>query len=118
MAKVKNAVAATDSAGTPQFAFHGDGVGTGPSLGDHQCGLDFEQNAFTGLLPGNPLGKLHDSPHGFFRLFRSVARGIGTVDPRSEFVASTAVDRHQHMQPPYRPDNLVTYLAAHHTMTV
>jgi hypothetical protein len=28
------------------------------------------------------------------------------------------VERHEHMQPPYRPGNLVTYLAAHHTMTV
>ncbi|RSM39017.1 DUF2235 domain-containing protein [Amycolatopsis balhimycina DSM 5908] len=84
----------------------------------HKCGLAFEPDAFTGLLPGNPLGVLHDSPNAFFRLFGSVVRGIGTVDPQSEFAASTAVDRHGQMQPPYRPDNLVAYLAAHRTMTV
>ncbi|EOD68130.1 DUF2235 domain-containing protein [Amycolatopsis vancoresmycina] len=84
----------------------------------HRCGLDFEPGAFAGLYPGNPLGELHDSPSRWFRLFGSVVRGIGTVDPQSEFAASTSVDRHQTMQPPYRPGNLVAYLAAHHTMTV
>ncbi|MEU5262764.1 DUF2235 domain-containing protein [Amycolatopsis sp. NPDC021455] len=84
----------------------------------HHCGLDFKPGAFTGLHPGKPLGELHESPTAFFRLFGSVVRGIGTVDPQTEFAASTAVDRHTHMKPPYAPDNLVTYLAAHHTMTV
>jgi uncharacterized protein (DUF2235 family) len=84
----------------------------------HHCGLAFEPGAFTGLHPGKPLGVLHDSLNGFFRLFGSVVRSIGTADPQSEYAASTAVHRHGHMQPPYRPGNLVTYLAAHHTMTV
>ncbi|VVJ24942.1 Uncharacterised protein [Amycolatopsis camponoti] len=84
----------------------------------HHCGLAFEPGALTGLYPGKPLGDLHDSLTGFFGLFGSMVRPIGTVDPRSEFAASTAVDRHKNKQPPYRPGNLVTYLAAHHTMTV
>ncbi|OXM69899.1 DUF2235 domain-containing protein [Amycolatopsis vastitatis] len=84
----------------------------------HHCGLAFEPDVFAGLYPGNPLGALHDSLNGFFRLFGRVVRSIGTVDPQSEFAASTAVCRHEHQPPPYRPDNLVAYLAAHHTMTV
>jgi len=70
------------------------------------------------VRPGDALGVLHDSLNAFFRLFGSVVRSIGTVDPQSEYAASTAVYRHEHRQPPYRPANLVTYLAAHHTMTV
>ncbi|MEV4049898.1 DUF2235 domain-containing protein [Amycolatopsis sp. NPDC049688] len=74
-----------------------------------QCGLAFRPDALAALGSGNALGELHDSFTGFFRWFGSADRGIGVADQHSEFAASTAVDRHQHL--PYAPGNLVGYLA-------
>ncbi|MEQ0565521.1 DUF2235 domain-containing protein [Amycolatopsis sp. NEAU-NG30] len=74
-----------------------------------KCGLAFTPDAFDGLAARDELGTLHRSLKGFYRWFGSVDREIGAADPASEFAASCAVYRQQHMQPPYGPANLATY---------
>ncbi|HWD07191.1 MAG TPA: DUF2235 domain-containing protein [Amycolatopsis sp.] len=59
---------------------------------------------------GDPLGPIHPSRTGFYRLLPSVTRGIGTTDAKHEYVASTAVTRHK-LVADYAPPNLVGYLA-------
>ncbi|MEV8615544.1 DUF2235 domain-containing protein [Amycolatopsis sp. NPDC051373] len=67
------------------------------------------------LLPDFPcepdaLGPTFPSRTGFYRLLPSVTRGIGTTDPKHEFVASSALTRHK-VAADYAPPNLVGYLA-------
>ncbi|MGW3958972.1 DUF2235 domain-containing protein [Amycolatopsis sp. NPDC005003] len=76
-----------------------------------KCGLAFEKTAFAHLAARDELGELHPSPAKFFRWFGSMDRPLGGVDPAMEFVSSCAVNRRDRMQPPYRPANLLTYLA-------
>jgi uncharacterized protein (DUF2235 family) len=57
----------------------------------------------------DPMGKLHDSLNGLYRRLGPVDRPIGKVDPASEYVASTAVDRYT-ADPSYRPPQLTRYL--------
>ncbi|WP_410565280.1 DUF2235 domain-containing protein [Amycolatopsis sp. cmx-4-61] len=85
-----------------------------------QCGLVFEPDAFAHLAARDELGDLHDSLNRFFRYFGSADRVIGGVDPATEFAGSCVVDRSERMHPPYRPANLLTYLAepAHRIMKV
>ncbi|QRP44447.1 DUF2235 domain-containing protein [Amycolatopsis sp. FDAARGOS 1241] len=59
---------------------------------------------------GDPLGPMFPSRTGFFRLLPSATRGIGTTDPKHEYVASSAVTRHKRAAD-YAPPNLVGYLA-------
>lgn len=86
------------------------------------CGLAFETDAFSPLVPGgeaqrhtgryvapDPLGTLHESRKGFYRLLRPFLRPLGAADPDHEYVASSAVDRHQ-AQPAYASPNLLSYL--------
>jgi hypothetical protein len=75
------------------------------------CGLAFEENAFAHLAARDELGELHNSLNRFFRWFGSTNRVIGQVDPATEFAGSCALHRSEQMEPPYRPANLVTYLA-------
>jgi uncharacterized protein (DUF2235 family) len=85
-----------------------------------QCGLVFEKDAFEYLAARNELGELHNSLKAFYRWFGSANRVIGRADPATEFAGSCAVHRSEQMQPPYRPGNLLTYLAdpAHRIMKV
>ncbi|WP_410586482.1 DUF2235 domain-containing protein [Amycolatopsis sp. lyj-23] len=85
-----------------------------------QCGLEFRPDAFASLAARDELGDLHDSLNRFFRWFGSADRVIGGVDPATEFAGSCAVDRRERMQPPYRPANLLGYLAepSHQIMKV
>ncbi|MEU4252953.1 DUF2235 domain-containing protein [Amycolatopsis sp. NPDC026612] len=83
-----------------------------------KCGLAFEPDAFAELAARNELGELHNSLNAFFRWFGSASREIGRVDPPTEFAGACALHRHDRMRPPYRPGNLLTYLAdpAHRIM--
>ncbi|KDN22320.1 DUF2235 domain-containing protein [Amycolatopsis rifamycinica] len=85
-----------------------------------QCGLAFEDNAFAYLAARDELGELHVSLNAFFRWFGSANRTIGRVDPATEFAGSCALNRRDQMRPPYRPGNLLTYLAdpAHRIMKI
>ncbi|MFF1615351.1 DUF2235 domain-containing protein [Amycolatopsis sp. NPDC058278] len=76
-----------------------------------QCGLAFEENAFGYLSGRDELGELHNSLKAFYRWFGSADRGIGRVDPATESAASCVVHRSEQLRPPYRPGNLLTYLA-------
>ncbi|MEV6643571.1 DUF2235 domain-containing protein [Amycolatopsis sp. NPDC051371] len=73
-----------------------------------RCGLHFDPGAFGDLADANAEGELHKSLNGFFRLFGSADRPIGTADGPSESLASSARDRHQAMA--YSPANLAAYL--------
>jgi uncharacterized protein (DUF2235 family) len=88
----------------------------------HAHGLAFETNAFAPLPSGaevlrctgryvspDALGRLHESRKGAYRLLRPWIRSLGAVDEGQEYVASTAVERHQ-KTPGYAPSNLGTYL--------
>ncbi len=87
------------------------------------CGLAFEAEAFSrlpsgdaatpqhtgsGLVP-DALGQLHESRTGFYRLVPPFVRNLGVTDVSHEYVASSAVERHQQLQS-YAPSGLVTYL--------
>ncbi|MEV6441547.1 DUF2235 domain-containing protein [Amycolatopsis sp. NPDC051716] len=76
-----------------------------------QCGLAFKENAFGYLAKPDELGALHNSLNAFFRWFGSADRAIGGVDPATEFAGSCALHRSEQMRPPYRPGNLLAYLA-------
>ena len=54
--------------------------------------------------PAWTLGRLHDSRTGFFRLLPARTRPIGAVDPDTESLASTVVERRD------APANVTTYL--------
>jgi uncharacterized protein (DUF2235 family) len=88
------------------------------------CGLAFRPDGFPSAGSGggrgdrpvvgpDPLGKLHDSRRGFYRLQPAFSRPIGKNDPASEYAASTAV-RRRDKDPDYAPDNLTAYLAGNH----
>jgi uncharacterized protein (DUF2235 family) len=80
------------------------------------CGLEF-LNPEPPLDPRWAYGRLHESDKGIYRLLRPYHRPIGTTDPAHEFVASTAVERHD--RGGYSPPGLVTYLAGpHQTMQI
>ncbi|MFB9688062.1 DUF2235 domain-containing protein [Amycolatopsis plumensis] len=85
-----------------------------------QCGLAFAEDAFGYLAARDELGEAHDSLNAFFRWFGSANRVIGGVDPATEFAGSCALSRSEQMRPPYRPGNLLAYLAdpAHRIMKV
>ncbi|MGW4064074.1 DUF2235 domain-containing protein [Amycolatopsis sp. NPDC004747] len=85
-----------------------------------QCGLAFEENAFAYLAARDELGELHDSLNAFFRWFGSANRVIGAADPETEFAGSCALNRSEQMRPPYRPGNLLAYLAdpAHRVLKI
>ena len=52
---------------------------------------------------------LHDSRTGFFRLLPARTRRIGVVDPETESLASTVLDRRR-ADDDYDPSNVTTYL--------
>ncbi|HET6705116.1 DUF2235 domain-containing protein [Amycolatopsis sp.] len=83
-----------------------------------KCGLVFAPDAFATLADRDELGVLHNSLKAFYRVFGSADREIGRVDPATEFAGSCTLYRHEHMRPPYRPANLLAYLAdpAHQIM--
>jgi hypothetical protein len=85
-----------------------------------RCGLAFAPDAFAPLAARDELGELHNSLKALFRWFGSADRELGRVDPATEFAGSCALHRHEQMQPPYRPGNLLGYLAdpAHQIMKV
>ena len=90
------------------------------------CGLGFEGDAFRGrvtLAQGpagadiavgpDPLGPMHDSRTGTYRLLPPLHRSIGTTDPAQEYVASSALHRRE-ADPSYTPGNLAACLAGPH----
>jgi uncharacterized protein (DUF2235 family) len=95
------------------------------------CGLVFRDDAYVRPADGGPRvfdgrtfpvdptpsGKLHDSRTLFFRLLRPYVRPIGSTDPGSESVASSAVRRHEELGTKYAPRGLVAYLAGHPRVT-
>ncbi|QKV73029.1 DUF2235 domain-containing protein [Amycolatopsis sp. Hca4] len=76
-----------------------------------RCGLAFANDAFGYLAARDELGELHNSLNAFFRWFGSANRVIGRVDPATECAGSCVVLRSEQMRPPYRPGNLLAYLA-------
>ena len=88
-----------------------------------ECGLAFKADAFAPLpssgfgdlrrtgtnVHPDPLGTLHESRTGFYRLLRPFVRSIGVTDQAHERVAPSAVERHQRM-PAYNPPDLIAYL--------
>lgn len=77
-----------------------------------ECGLAFKPDAYAHLPKPDELGELHDSLNAFYRMFGSATRPIGKLDPPSEFASSCVQVRHETMEPPYRPANLVQYLTS------
>ena len=95
----------------------------------HTCGLAFDTDAFAPFPPvgaetqrhdaetqrhtgryvdPNALGQLHESRKGFYRLLPRFVRRTGVTD-HYEYVASSAVERHQRLTT-YAPPSLVEYL--------
>lgn len=93
-----------------------------------RCGLAFRRDAFSRLasrdpstsqagasidartaVSPDPLGRLHESRTGAYRLIRPFVRPLGATDAPREHVASSATARRRHL-PQYAPANLVTYL--------
>ncbi|CAM4459345.1 hypothetical protein MB901379_02724 [Mycobacterium basiliense] len=92
------------------------------------CGLAFDHDAFlclpsrdaqappgatsvtarTAVYP-DPLGPLHESRTGVYRLIKPFVRPLGTTDASHEYVASSAGERRAHL-PTSAPANLVAYL--------
>jgi uncharacterized protein (DUF2235 family) len=69
------------------------------------CGLTL--TASPEVVP-DPLGPMHQSRTGFYRLLPSATRSIGTTDPAHESVASSVVERRKAVK--YNPPNLRAYL--------
>ena len=78
------------------------------------CGLAFDPTAFPERLPGgkddetpavwtrvhpDPLGEIHESRTGFYRLIRPYIRHPGASPGDHEYVSSSAVDRQRTLQP-------------------
>ncbi|MGH3901914.1 MAG: DUF2235 domain-containing protein [Pseudonocardiaceae bacterium] len=92
----------------------------------HSCGLDFQSGAFAPLPSGDAeteqytvryvgpdaFGLLHESRKGFYRLLQPFIRELGATDCH-EYVASSAVERHQRIKA-YAPPGLVKYLGRDH----
>lgn len=85
------------------------------------CGLTFLAGAFPATRPAgsadevvivrpDAMGQLHESRKGFYRLLPALDRPIGAKDPVHEYVAATAVLRHER-DPRYAPPRLIAYLA-------
>lgn len=93
------------------------------------CGLGFEDDAFDDAVTSrrgpageeiavrpDPMGVLHDSRSGYYKLLPPLHRQIGVTDPAQEYAASSAVLRTE-KDPDYAPENLGAYLAGqHHVM--
>lgn len=71
------------------------------------CGLEFRPGAFQ-AADSDPLGTLHESRRGLFRLVPSHTRPLAHVDREHESVSPSAVDRYLR-DPAYAPPNLVAY---------
>jgi hypothetical protein len=70
------------------------------------CGLALQLET---PVDRDPLGPLHDTRTGVYRVIPPFVRQIGVTDKASEFVASSAVDRHKQFED-YAPAGLLTYL--------
>ena len=72
-----------------------------------ECGLAFQPD----LPETSPdqMGPLHDTRTGAYKLLNAYHRPIGVLNPASESVASTAVQRYE-ADPTYRPPPLTAYL--------
>lgn len=88
-------------------------------------GLRFSPDAFRdgeqrsdGDVPTrpDPLGVLHDSRKGVYRVLPPARRGIGETSSGRESVAASAVTRTQR-DAAYRPGNLMQYLSGPHRLT-
>ncbi|MEU2032627.1 DUF2235 domain-containing protein [Nocardia amamiensis] len=92
------------------------------------CGLAFRPDAFTHRASGgadpstndemmgvrtavhpDPLGELHESRKGAYRMIPPFVRSLGVSDEAHEYVASSAVERRKEKQD-YRPPALDAYL--------
>jgi uncharacterized protein (DUF2235 family) len=90
------------------------------------CGLGFEDDAFDDAVTSrrgaagediavrpDPLGALHDSRKGYYRLVPPLHRQLGVTDPAQEYAAASAVLRTEKDEG-YAPANLGAYLAGRH----
>jgi uncharacterized protein (DUF2235 family) len=76
------------------------------------CGLAFQPDSFADWrvdVEPDPLGELHKSRTGFYRMVPPFDRALGVTDRIHEYVASSAVERHKRLEE-YAPAGLVTYL--------
>lgn len=74
------------------------------------CGLEFNSEIVTTKLRPDPLGYLHNSMTGFYRLTRGYTRSIGAIAPQTESVHEAAVARFEDPSAQYAPENLRRYL--------
>lgn len=87
------------------------------------CGLGFEDDAFDDCVTSrrgpageelavrpDPLGPMHDSRTGYYKLLKPLHRQIGTTDAAQEYAASSALQRTEKDEG-YAPGNLRAYLA-------
>ncbi len=72
-----------------------------------ECGLALGPGQ--GEESPDAMGELHDSRTSLYRLIPPYHRPIGVLNPASEFVSSTAVQRYG-QDPAYRPPGLTAYL--------
>ena len=79
-----------------------------------RCGLAFNEDAPT-YDPAWVTGPLHESRRGLYRLLPPSPRQIGVNDRRSEYAASSAVERYE--RGGYTPPGLSTFLSGPHQTT-
>jgi uncharacterized protein (DUF2235 family) len=71
-----------------------------------------DATACTSVDP-NALGALHESREKLYRIVTPYHRSIGVTDQAHEYVAGSAVERHDEVEG-YHPPNLIDYLAGDH----
>jgi len=77
-----------------------------------ECGLAFARVYLDEHVRANPMGTLHESRVGFYRLSRPYARPMGAAAPDNETVHPSALHRHATEAADYRPANLGMYIAS------
>ncbi len=80
-----------------------------PSAADEAAAIDPDSPPFA----PDPLGRLHDSRTGLFRLLPAAARTVGAEATAHEYVASSAIER-MAADPTYAPVNLTRALSGLH----
>ncbi len=74
------------------------------------CGLTFDEAYVDQVIHPAPLGPLHNSMVGLYRLTKGYVRPMGQSGGEDEAVCETAVARYEHEELHYQPPNLTDYL--------
>ncbi|MCD6220011.1 DUF2235 domain-containing protein, partial [Candidatus Calescamantes bacterium] len=73
-----------------------------------ECGLAFNREYIKEVIHPDPMGRLHNSFVGFFKLLGEYLRPIGKTS--TEKLHPSVIERYKKYKPPYKPQNLVEYL--------